>query len=137
MHYSINNNMVPILVACGRKKCTLCKHMKVSKNFMDQSQNTYSTKGQINCLTENVIYGIFCNKCQKLLYVGETMNSLYARHVQNFSRIRNKANLNDLTHRFTKNNDHELSDYHIVGVEKISQDDIFRKTYVKCIGSRN
>ena len=106
----------------------MCLHMKVSPHFEDQTNNSYSTKGKINCLTENVVYGIFCVRCQKLLYVGETMNSLYTRHVNNFSRIRNESNMNDLTQHFTRSNGHELSDYYIVGIEKIYQDDNYRKT---------
>ena len=66
---------------CDRKKCTLCKHMKSSEHFSDESGNIYATKGNISCTTENVVYGVFCQKCQKLMYIGETMNSLYQRHV--------------------------------------------------------
>ena len=56
------------------------------------------------------------------------MNSLYKRHANNFSRIRTESNMNDLTQHFTRSNGHELSDYYIVGIEKISQDDTYRKT---------
>ena len=62
------------------------------------------------------------------MYVGETMNSLYQRHLQNFSRIRNNSNLDDLTHHFTRKNNHNLTDYLIIGIEKVFKDDIFRKT---------
>ena len=57
------------------------------------------------------------------------MNSLYQRHMQNFSRIRNAANLDDFTYHFTYLNNHDFStDYQIVGIEKIYKDDLFRKT---------
>ena len=70
-----------------------------------------------------------CKKCNKLVYVGETMNSLYKRHLNNLSRIRRASNLDDFTYHFTEANQHDyITDYQIVGIEKIYKDDIFRKT---------
>ena len=56
------------------------------------------------------------------------MNSLYRRHIQNLSRIRNHTNLDDLTYHFSKKNNHDLTDYLIIGIEKIYKGDIYRKT---------
>lgn len=113
---------------CHKKKCALCPYMKKSVQFQDNQGKVYSTKGEINCTTENVIYGVQCEKCNKLVYVGETMNSLYKRHLQNFSRIRNNENLDDFTYHFTNANGHSLYDYSIIGIEKIFKEDSFRKT---------
>ena len=62
------------------------------------------------------------------MYVGETMTTLYKRHVQNFSKIRNGTNLDDLSYHFSTRNKHKLTDYQIVGIEKIYKEDTYRKT---------
>ena len=61
------------------------------------------------------------------MYIGETMTTLYKRHIQNFSRIRNAKDKDDITKHFSSEG-HELSHYKIIGIEKIFKDDIFRKT---------
>ena len=68
-----------------------------------------------------------CKKCIQVLYVGETKTTLYKRHVQNFSRINNRKTLDDLTKHFTQD-DHNLQDYEIIGIEKIYKEDSYRKT---------
>ena len=62
------------------------------------------------------------------MYVGETKTTLYKRHVQNFSRINNNKDLDDLTYHFTKNNQHSVHEYSIIGIEKIYKEDSYRKT---------
>ena len=76
----------------------------------------------------NLVYGVACKKCKKLVYIGETTNSLYTRHMTNFSRIRNNKKFDNFTYHFTKANKHDLTDYCIIGIEKNYKDDIFRKT---------
>ena len=112
---------------CPKDKCALCPHIKPGKGFEDNSGNTYLTKGSICCTTVNVVYGVFCEKCQSLVYVGETMTTLYKRHIQNISRIRNSKNEDDLIKHFT-DADHSLRHYKIFGIEKIHKDDSYRKT---------
>ena len=41
-----------------------------------------------NCLSENVVYAVFCTLCNKFLYIGETGDTLYQRMSLNYSRIR-------------------------------------------------
>ena len=72
------------------------------------------------------MYGIFCNKCEAVVYVGETKQTLYARHLSNFSRIRT-SNLDDVTGHFTINNLHSLENYEVFGIEKIYREDEYRK----------
>ena len=100
----------------------------MKNSFIDNSGNEYYTKGSISCTTENVVYGVHCKKCEKLMYVGETMNSLYLRHVKKFSLIRNNTKIDDITYHFTNVNNHSLLDYQIVGIEKIFREDNYRKT---------
>ena len=67
----------------------MCKHMKIGKLFGDsEGTHSYNTKGHISCMSANLIYGVFCKKCEAVVYVGETMQTLYARHQHNLSRIR-------------------------------------------------
>ena len=80
-----------------------------------EGTETYSTVGKICCTSQNLIYGIYCDDCQKVVYVGETKQTLYARHLKNFSRIRT-SNLDDVTGHFTSQNHHSLDNYKIFGI---------------------
>ena len=105
----------------------MCKYIVVSKTFKDNDGTEFSTKGEINCKAENLVYGVRCERCNKLLYVGETMNSLYKRHTQNLSRIDRRNGADAITQHFTEGQ-HTKEDYKIVGIEKIERNDNYRKT---------
>ena len=111
---------------CTKKKCIICEHLKEGASFQDNDGNAYVTKGNITCSTSNLIYGIHCTKCNGLLNVGETMTTLYKRHIQNFSRVRTAKDSDDISKHFSQGN-HDLSHYKIVGIEKIFKEDSFRK----------
>ena len=66
---------------CDKKKCALCPHIKQGEKFQDNEGTEYSTKGKICCTTVNLVYGVFCSRCSKLVYIGETMTTLYKRHI--------------------------------------------------------
>ena len=42
----------------------------------------------IGCKSGNVIYGVWCNTCKRVCYVGETGGTLYARLANHLSTIR-------------------------------------------------
>ena len=55
----------------------ICRHLKEGNTFDDSQNNAHQVKGNISCKTSNLIYGIYCNKCIKTIYVGETGNTVY------------------------------------------------------------
>ena len=110
---------------CGAKKCILCKFVVKTSQFEDNNGCTFQVKNYINCKSRNVVYGIFCKKCDKIVYVGETGDSLYQRHVLNVSLIRRETNDPVATH--FNSGVHTVEDYNIIGIEKLYKNDIYRK----------
>ena len=110
---------------CGRD-CALCSKIIESDVFSDTKNKKYTVKGYITCKTENLIYAVFCVKCNKYLYVGETGGTLYQRMLLNFSRIRTKYNDPMCQHFF--NDGHTIDDFKVIGIEKIYKGVTYRQT---------
>ena len=72
--------------------------------------------------TAHVIYGVFCEKCDKVMYVGETGTSVYERMANHISTIKNEKDDNIPDH-FTSNG-HSVKDFRWFGIEKIRKNDI-------------
>ena len=69
---------------------------------------------------------MYCKKCHSFVYVGETGNTLYQRHLLNFSRIRTRHSDLVADHFYT--NIHDVADFWVMGLEKLNGSDIYRKT---------
>jgi hypothetical protein len=110
---------------CGAKKCAICKYILKTDHFNDDNGNVYQIKNYINCKSCNVVYGIFCKICDRIVYVGETGGSLYQRHVLNLSLIRRECN--DPVAIHFNSECHNVNNYSIVGIEKLFKNDIYRK----------
>ena len=65
---------------CG-KNCALCPYLQDTDKFHDTNGKQYSVRNYINCKSVNVVYAIFCIKCDKIVYVGETGDTLYQRQI--------------------------------------------------------
>ena len=61
------------------KNCVVCRRMFHEKDTVRGPLGTCTYDKSIGCLTNNVIYGIFCKKCDGVCYVGETGGKLYTR----------------------------------------------------------
>jgi hypothetical protein len=75
--------------SCG-KNCALCKHIMTDNKFYGTDNAEYKFKGYINCKSTSVIYSVYCKRCSKVLYVGQTGDTFYQRMLLNFSMIRTK-----------------------------------------------
>lgn len=74
---------------CGKKDCRVCEHYDY--NFINgYGKFVYETVNEnnktINCYSENVVYQIFCNKCN-YSYVGETGRTLKKRFSEHLYHI--------------------------------------------------
>ena len=59
---------------CGLPNCKLCLEiMEVDQVTFINSGKTFKIRTKMDCTTRNVIYAVFCNKCNKS-YIGETVN---------------------------------------------------------------
>ena len=73
-----------------------------------------------------MIYNLFCKKCDKTIYVGQTGRTPYERMMVNLSNIQN--NKNDAISEHFNHDDHVLDDYQVNGIEKTYSDEISRLT---------
>ena len=68
------------------KKCSICEHI-TSKIKFTKSDKTFTFNQHINCKTSNIVYGIYCNKCNEINYVGETGTTIYERFQNHISSM--------------------------------------------------
>ena len=76
---------------CG-KACHSCPYIKERKN-VKSGKFTWNILDQVDCLSENVIYLIQCEKenCKVNKYIGETKNSLHERLSQHRGYVTRKT----------------------------------------------
>ena len=121
MFYKHTNKCHP----CG-KKCALCPHIMETETFTANDGNFYYIQGNIDCKTVGVVYGIQCTACNKLIYVGQTGDTLYQRQILNFSKIRTRKMDDPIVRHFTQPN-HSVENLKVVGIEKVYGTEIYRK----------
>jgi len=46
----------------------------------------YTVRNSVDCKSSNVVYAVFCERCRAYVYIGETGDTLYQRHLLNLSR---------------------------------------------------
>ena len=106
---------------CG-KNCVICKHMSDKLSHVSTTGKQFVFKDKINCKTSNVVYGIHCKVCDKIIYVGETGTTIYERFQNHLSSVRRKKE-DPISQHFSTDS-HSLDSIKIVGVEKIKRRDI-------------
>jgi len=68
--------------------CTCCNKLTTSDIQDTDGKITYSTCKNVTCRTRNVIYGIGCNKCECVVYVGETERQIRERMSEHLRDVR-------------------------------------------------
>ena len=111
---------------CGAKRCAVCPYVISADTFTSAEGITYKVRNQITCTSTNVVYALYCKRCKQYVYVGETGDTLYQRHLLNLSRIRTKHS-DPVAQHFTTDG-HDVSDFRIIGLEKLNGSAIYRKT---------
>ena len=107
---------------CG-KNCAICKHMEEGTTAEDLKGKVYVFNDHVDCKTTNLVYGMKCQRCSKLLYVGETGTTLYERFQNHLSAINSPSNSEPIPSHFNSN-DHTVDDVRIIGIEKLKRVDI-------------
>ena len=102
---------------CG-KNCVVCRRIYHEKDTVCGQLGTCTYDKSIGCLTNNVIYGIFCRKCEGVCYVGETGGKLYTRVQNHLSTIRTGKTSFVVSSHFNGEG-HTESDLEVVGLEKV------------------
>lgn len=100
-------------VHCGVKNCLACKYGLFAK-FVN-SNPPYLISHYLTCRTSNVVYGISCKVCNRLIYIGQTSRNLRARIFQHLSSIRCGYD-HPLANHFRKPG-HSVEDLRFQGIE--------------------
>ena len=104
---------------CG-KNCVVCKVMYKQEERIKGPAGTHTCTydKSIGCRSRNVVYGVFCEVCDCVVYVGETGGVLYQRLQNHLSTIRCQKNDMDVAVHFNARG-HNLSNAKFVGLEKV------------------
>ena len=103
-----------------KKKCAICKYIR--NEIYVKADKTYIFKDSITCKTGNIIYGIYCQICEKIVYVGETGTSVYERMSNHISTVKHKKD--DPVPQHFNSKGHSIKDFMWLGLEKIKSEDI-------------
>ena len=64
-----------------------------------------------------MVYGVYCCKCSRYVYVGETGDTFYTRTANHLSAIR--CERDDAVPKHFRENGHTQEDFRITGLERI------------------
>ena len=78
---------------------------------------------EVNCKTTNVVYGIKCQKCDKIVYVGETERTVAERIKEHLADVRHKREKAVSFH--FNSADHEITDFNLVIIEQCREKSTF------------
>jgi hypothetical protein len=133
---TIKNILMPSALPCPQanttnagcrqcdRKCVVCKqHLQQTKHFQSfVTKETFTIRQDISCTTSNVIYLMWCGKCQDKQYVGQTENPLKTRFYLHRSHV--NQNTGTLVTSHFNLPDHSLADMKCVGIEKVFRQDL-------------
>jgi len=95
-------------------------------SFEDAAGKKNTVRNSVDCKSSNVVYAVFCERCRAYVYVGETGDTLYQRHLLNLSRIRTRHADPVAAHFYTDG--HSVADFRLMGLEKLHGSDDYRRT---------
>jgi hypothetical protein len=104
---------------CG--KCILCPNMKSTKQFKDQQGKTFDIRSVMTCETIGVVYAMECGRCEKIIYVGKTSNSVRQRFYGHRSDFTHQ-DMDSPAGHFLKDG-HRWEDLKVVCVEEVRGND--------------
>ena len=102
------------------KNCVICRRLYQGAVKVQGPKRVCTYDRTIGCKSSNVIYGVWCNTCKCVCYVGETGGTLYARLANHLSTIRTSktAAQYPVAVHFTSAG-HSLEDVLFVGLERV------------------
>ena len=109
---------------CG-KGCKLCKVMKETGKVKDKDGKELLLRGEMDCRTLGAVYGMWCRRCDKVVYVGKTKNRVMDRFNGHRADLKGMDESKP-AHHF-KRNGHEEDDMEVIVLEEVSgDDDVYR-----------
>ena len=109
------------------KTCATCTHHLIqTKTFSSmQTKETFTIRHTLTCETSNIIYMLFCDKCNNSQYIGETKNKLKTRFYQHRSNI--NKNTGTLVTRHFNQAGHSLNNMKCIAIEKVHTDNLQKR----------
>ena len=93
----------------------------------DKEGKEMELRMKVDCRTVGVVYGMYCRKCEKIVYVGKTKNRLMERFNGHRSDMRMEDSSKPAFH--FKREGHKEEDMMVIGLEHVpGDDDIYRIT---------
>ena len=122
---------------CG-KGCKLCRFMMEAREVKDKRGEERKIKNKMDCRTVGAIYGIWCQGCEKIIYVGKTQNRVMDRFIGHRADLRGDDETKPAYH--FKRGNHREEDMGVVVLEEVKgKDDIYRTTrerfWINCLGT--
>ena len=124
---------------CGRG-CKLCNFMVETKEIRDKRGEIRKIKGKMDCRTVGAIYGMWCKRCEKVVYVGKTQNRVMDRFIGHRADLRGDDDTKPAYH--FKQEGHKDEDMGVMVIEEVKgKDDVYRVTreryWINSLGTYN
>ena len=98
---------------CENPKCRYCPRLNKSGKITSKSTGrTYTTRKNVDCTSNNLVYCISCKKCGKQ-YVGQTMNTVKKRFQGHFYLMKHKKEDHEVSRHFNQPDHKGLDDVEI------------------------
>ena len=105
---------IPGTFRCNRTICNTCQFVSC-RTSIDTPFRSFSIRRSFSCVSENIVYCIFCSKCN-IYYVGETGRRLGDRFREHLSDIKNKrVAKSDVAKHFNLNS-HSIENVNVCGL---------------------
>ena len=118
----------------------LREFMVETREVMDKRGERKKIKGMLDCRTLGAIYGMWCKKCEKIIYVGKTQNRVMDRFIGHRADLRGDDDTKAAYH--FKQEGHNDADMGVMVIEEVKgKDDVYRVTrerfWINCLGTYN
>ena len=111
---------------CG-KNCKLCGFMEETEAVLDKKGKRMQLVGRMDCRTVGGVYGMYCKKCEKVVYVGKTMNRIMDRFAGHRADLKGEDASKPAYH--FRRTGHKEEDMRVVVLEEVAgKDDVYRVT---------
>ena len=107
--------------SCPDKKCTICPIMVRGEEATKLRKKPVDPRN--NCKTTNVVYGLYCEVCKSIVYVGETERTVGERMKEHLADIRHKRDKAVAIHFSAEN--HSFKDLKFVILERCMTDSCY------------
>lgn len=97
--------------------CAICKVFYAGETVPGAGGVVHYDK-TIGCKTSNLVYGIWCVQCSKVVYVGQTGDTIYRRVQNHLSSMRRNREGRIPVNRHFSEKGHSTDDFRVIGLER-------------------